>query len=137
MARPRNVVYDPEKFGRTATDYIMLTKVNSRPLKHLVNGSSPWIRIGMGQLSLHENEASFPWMDMGYVVTDQPRDAILTQLIQQNTTGFAVADTRTTEIVAHFKDFEACLKAVQDANEGLRDFGDDEPQPVATLADED
>lgn len=130
---PKNSVYDPIKVSRIKDDFIMLTKVNTRPLKVIENGSSAWIRIGGGQLSLHETEAMFPWMDMGYVVTDQPRTVVLTTLIAQNTIGYAIADTRTYEVVANFKTYGEALSACEKANAGLQ-FGVEE-EPVVLGAE--
>ena len=131
MPKARAAIYDPVKVGRTAQDFIVLTKVNTRPLKTIVNGSSLWERIGQGQLLLHETEATFPWMDQGYVVTEQPRTNDLTQGIIDNTRGFAVANTDTMEIVATFPSYEAAVKAAADANAGKILFGEDEDEEEA------
>lgn len=83
-------------------DVILLRKVDLRAM-----GDGVTRKLADTQLAPREYERDMPWFRDGYIAGEQPRDALLTQAIMQNTLGFAIAKTDSGEIVAEFDRDEA------------------------------
>lgn len=78
-------------------DVILLRKVNFRKM-----GAGLVDRLRKTALRPGEYEGDQPWFLEGYVAGEQPRDALISQSIMENTTGFAIARTDSGDILAEF-----------------------------------
>jgi len=78
-------------------DVILLRKVNFRKM-----GAGIVDRLRKTALRPGEYEGDQPWFLEGYVAGEQPRDALISEAIMQNTTGFAIARTDSGDILTEF-----------------------------------
>lgn len=83
-------------------DVILLRKVNFAGI-----GPGFVERIGNTALRPGEYERDMPWFTEGYIAGEQPRDAMITNAIMQNTTGFAIARVDDGSIITSFNRNEA------------------------------
>jgi hypothetical protein len=83
-------------------DVILLRKVNMRKM-----GPGLVDKLSKTALRPKEYEGDMPWFGDGYIAGEHPRDALMTQAIMQNTTGFAIARTDSGDIIAEFEKHEA------------------------------
>jgi hypothetical protein len=101
MARKDREIAELVTPGRLDKPIIVLRKLNTAPLsvKPNRNAPSPLQRIGNGYIEQGVTESETTWFAQGYVINDQPRSSVLTDLVMKHTVGFALADTRTGEIL--------------------------------------
>lgn len=78
-------------------DVILLRRVDFKKM-----GAGIVERLAQTALRPKEYEGDMPWFPMGYIAGEQPRDALITQSIMQNTIGFAIARTDSGEIIKEF-----------------------------------
>jgi hypothetical protein len=78
-------------------EVILLRKVNFRKM-----GAGIVDRLAKTALRRDEYEGDMPWFGDGYIAGEQPRDALMTRTIMENTIGFAIARTDSGEILAEF-----------------------------------
>lgn len=78
-------------------DVILLRKVNFRKI-----GDGIVDLISKTALRPGEYEGDQPWFLDGYIAGEQPRDALISKSIMENTTGFAIARTDSGDILAEF-----------------------------------
>lgn len=102
MARKDREIAELVTPGRLDKPIIVLRKVDVAPLSVKPNKRAPSImeRIGAGYIEQGVEEKETVWFAQGYVINDQPRASVLNDEIMQHTLGFAIADSRTGEIVS-------------------------------------
>jgi hypothetical protein len=101
MARKDRELAELVTPGRLDKPIIVLRKVNTGPLSVKPNRNAPSVmeRIGMGYIEQAVEEKETTWFGQGYIINDQPRMAGITEEILANTEGFAIANSRTGQIL--------------------------------------